>query len=70
MITVRLATRTGAHVVEVTIPPFQLLPEVVMWGQRLFGLHAQLEVTDDPCLAEYREVFCFVIPPAVSDADS
>ena len=63
MIRVRLATRDGAHVADVTIPPFRTLPEVLIYGfNRVFPFHASVEADGDPCRAEYREVFCYMVP--------
>jgi hypothetical protein len=41
-----LFTRTGAFVVEVLVPPFQLPAEVIVWGERFFVRNAE---------GEYRE---------------
>ena len=70
MIPIRLTTRDGRHVADVLIPPFQALPEVVVWGERFFSLHSEFQQEEDPAAAEYREVFCFWIPPAfMTDAN-
>lgn len=62
---IRLATREGAHVTDVRLPPFGKLPEVLIWGfNRVFQFYCSLEVDGDPCGAEYREVFCYMIPLA------
>jgi hypothetical protein len=58
----------GAYVADVTIPPFQKLPEVVVWGERFFGFHKMLDEPEDPCAAEYRQVFAYCIVPEVRDA--
>jgi hypothetical protein len=40
--TVRLETQTGEFVADVGLPPFDPLPEVVIWGSRFFVLaHTQ-----------------------------
>lgn len=36
--TAKLLTRDGGLVTEFPMPPFQLLPEVAVWGQRIFVL--------------------------------
>ena len=70
MIPIRLTTRDGRHVADVTIPPFQSLPEVLVWGERFFSLHSEFMKEEDPAAAEYREVFCYWIPPAqMTDAN-
>jgi hypothetical protein len=66
MIPIRLATKDGGEVVEVTLPPFQKMPEVVAWGSRVFAMHGSISIDGDPCKFEYREVFCYVVPPPVS----
>jgi hydroxyacyl-ACP dehydratase HTD2-like protein with hotdog domain len=63
MIAIRLATRDGHEAANVMIPPFQYLPEVLVWGKGIFSFHAELNMDGEPNKAEYREVFCFVIPP-------
>jgi hypothetical protein len=60
---VRLATRDGREVADVVIPPFQYLPEVLIWGERIFYFYAELTADGEPNAAEYREVFAFWIPP-------
>lgn len=71
MIKVRLAIRDGGHVANVSIPPFVKLPEVLVWGQRMFAFHSELKADGEPCSVEYREIFAFWIPPALEpDFDS
>jgi hypothetical protein len=36
MLEVTLYTRDGREVVRVTVPPFELPPEVILWGARYF----------------------------------
>ena len=67
MIAVRLAVRGGGHVADVIIPPFQKLPDVVVWGERFFGLHHELSAVEERCAAEYQEVFAYWIPPGERD---
>lgn len=70
MIRIRLTVRDGAYVADVSIPPFKSMPEVIVWGQRFFGLHQMLDEPEDPCAAEYREVFAYFVPPGASSAGS
>lgn len=63
MIRIRLAIHDGGHVSDVTIPPFQKLPEVLVWGERFFAFHHMIEEAEDVCKAEYREVFAHWILP-------
>ena len=37
---VKLLTRSGAYVTTVSMPPFQIQPEVITWGARIFVLVA------------------------------
>jgi hypothetical protein len=62
MLTVRLAVRDGGHVADLQIPPFVTLPEVLIWGQRVFAFHAERASGEDPAIAEYREVFFYWVP--------
>lgn len=64
MIRIRLSL-DGAYVADVSIPAFQKLPEVIVWGQRFFGFHKMLDEPEDPCAAEYSEVFVYWVPPEV-----
>lgn len=66
MIKIRLAIYDGGHVSDAIIPPFQKLPEVVVWGERFFAFHHVIEEAEDECRAEYREVFAYWIPPELS----
>jgi hypothetical protein len=50
---IRLETGEGEYVATASIPPFPDLPEVVLWGARVFHLHQPDPVT-------YREAF-FVV---------
>jgi hypothetical protein len=63
MIRIRLVTSDGREVEDVFIPPFRKLPEVLVWGARMFSFHRDLKDDADPCSAEYREVFAYWIPP-------
>lgn len=65
MIRIRLSIADGRYVADVSMPPFQKLPAVVVWGQRFFIFHQMLDAPEDPCAAEYREVFAYCIPPEV-----
>lgn len=60
---IRLAVREGGHVADVWVPPFVSMPEVVLWGQRIFTLHGELKADGEACSHEYREVFAYWVPP-------
>lgn len=49
---VRLETREGELVVSGRVPPFNIAPEVMLWGVRLFRFHD----TDNGVLV-FREAF-------------
>ena len=53
MISVCLETVAGARVASVQIARFKWLPEVIIWGNRVFGHHE---------LFIYREVFAYTVP--------
>lgn len=36
---IRLETERGDYVITGIIPPFDVLPEVVLWGERVFRRH-------------------------------
>ena len=55
---VRLETADGHYVATGIVPPFQVWPEMMVWGSRSFQLVTQGK-TGDP--TTYREVCCFVI---------
>lgn len=55
---IRLETASGAHVCSATMPPFDPLPEVLLWGQRFFILLG-IEIAGP---AVYREAFCWALP--------
>lgn len=52
---VRLETGDGSYVTTGIMPPFQIWPEVVIWGERVFKMH-KAPVNFEP-EAVYREVF-------------
>jgi hypothetical protein len=62
---VRLAISDGGHVCDVAIPPMMKMPEVIMLGERCFAFHEMLPVPEDQCVAKYREVFAYWVPPDV-----
>lgn len=66
----RLATKDGAHVADVNVPPFKDYPDVLIWGERVFQFHSAATADGDPCTAEYREAFCFAVPIPLSDRSS
>lgn len=53
MFEIRLETANGDYVITGIIPPFQTLPEVVIWGERVFRLASD----DGEATPVYREVF-------------
>lgn len=53
MMEIKLLTRDGGYVVTAIIPPFQLMPEVLLWGERFFG---KTDVPD-----QYREICCVAV---------
>jgi hypothetical protein len=61
MIEVQLVTADGGYVGKFQIPPFQKLPEVLVWGSRVFHLDAPGEIPI------YREVFAFAIVAELPD---
>jgi hypothetical protein len=63
MTIIRLAIRGGGYVADVSIPPFQRLPDIIVWGSRHFTFHAMLPEPEDHCAAEYREGFAYFVPP-------
>lgn len=69
MTIVRLAIHDGGYVADVSIPPFQKMPEVIVWGDRHFAFHAMLTEPEDHCAAEYREVFAYFIPPDIENEE-
>jgi hypothetical protein len=52
---IKLQDRTGAHVAEASILPTLELPDVVVWGERVFIAHSRL--VSPPV---YRETFAAV----------
>lgn len=69
MVPIRLETAAGALVSdEESIPPFQTLPEFIIWGNRTFKY---VSVASNPTALPggmvkqpvYRECFTYVIPP-------
>jgi hypothetical protein len=60
VIKVKLCISSGEHVTDVMIPPFQSMPDIIVWGERFFKMH---QVTPD--YAEYREGFAYWVPPTI-----
>lgn len=48
MISARLLTRDGELVALFKMPPFLLLPEVAIWGSRVFVLRKEPEAHEQP----------------------
>ncbi len=55
---IKLITETGQFVCNATIPVFQPMPGVVIWGSRVFAIDKSV---DD----QYKEVFTYAIPPGM-----
>jgi len=61
MIQARLQVPSGELVQMVQIPPFQKLPEVLIWGDRHFVLQEPVDLS----VPVYSEVCAFWVPPVV-----
>lgn len=57
MIELELVTREGHPVTRIDVPPFQLQPEVVVWGERFF-------VRDETKVNRYREACAYWVTPS------
>lgn len=56
MIEATLFTRDGKEVFRFLMPPFQILPEVILWGIRVFCLKDPFEQSiDSPAIPDYYE---------------
>lgn len=71
MTEVRLMTRNGGLVADKVIPPFQPLPDMLMWGQRAFMLDYVPRLKGEKAL--YKECMLYHIidayqPPELKDA--
>jgi len=59
------------HVAWVWIPPFKKLPEVLIWGSRVFTLkdatQAQLYSNALRYQIEYEEAFAYYVPPGFDE---
>lgn len=59
MIKIELRTEDGEFVVNVAIPPFQVLPDVIVWGTRTFTFNSAVgDNTNNKPIAIYKEAFC------------
>lgn len=58
MITAQLTIRGGGHVAYVEMPAFKMLPEVLIWGTRIFGQKGP----NDSGQPLYEEVFAYHVP--------
>ncbi len=72
-ITVKLFTPEGGFVSTVTMPAFQIMPQVLVWGARSFvhvdGLE-MFEEGDAPDIGDegaYIEAFAYHVPPMVAE---
>jgi hypothetical protein len=68
MIKIRLETQDCRFVCVGTIPPFRTLPEVVIWGERVFRRHVPIPGSGEPEreLPVYREAFTVALVTPVS----
>lgn len=62
----RLVTADSQFVALVDVLPFQSLPGVAIWGERVFVLRPEASWSE-PGLPEYGEAFAYWIPPAAPD---
>lgn len=61
---IRLETSDGHFVGNTHIPPFNVLPDVLIWGQRTFKLISYEQANG---VALYRECFTFwVVEPVIN----
>jgi hypothetical protein len=63
-VSVSLCTNEGRFVTGAYIPNFQPLPDVLVWGQRIFR-HDKTVLGS----REYREAFAFMVMPGFADID-
>lgn len=62
---VELTTRSGDHVITLTIPTFKFPPEIIVWGERHFARylgpagHLVTDVRLLPGRPIYREAFAY-----------
>lgn len=63
MVEVRLLTRDGKLVTTVHMPPFQLWPEGVLWGQRFFRCGPTEDEFGVKYVPAYYEGLLWVCPP-------
>lgn len=56
---IRLETADGRYVTTGLIPPFNVLPDVALWGSRVFKLHDEPQDKDAPII--YREAFAIAV---------
>ena len=63
-----LRTREGATVIFLDLPPFQIAPEIVVWGERFFATKVT-SVRVQPCPDEvsYFECFAYFVPPPITE---
>lgn len=60
---VKLFTASGDFVATVAIPPFQTMPEVLIWGQRVFVWHGDPASAIDGTTG-YVEGFAYWVSPS------
>jgi len=66
-----LVTQDNGFVVRIGLPPFQVLPEAIQWGQRHFVLRNKPEgTTTAGQVWRYHEIFCYpALPGCQVDTD-
>jgi len=57
----RLLTSDGGFVAAVVLPPFQVAPDVIVWGSRMFKAQGGAFPTDEG--PGYTECFAWYAPP-------
>jgi hypothetical protein len=62
MLKIPLLTSSGEYVTTVEIPPFQKVPDIIVWGSRMF-VH-KVRHGHGEGGADYLEAFAFWVPPA------
>lgn len=57
---VKLFTRDGGFVADIVTLPFQLMPEVILWGERFFMRNVSFDSGQG---YGYTEAFCYAYVP-------
>lgn len=56
-------TKAQAVVHEAEIPPFNVEPAVIVWGDRVFERSGAEQIANGPTVTEYTEVFAYALVP-------